>query len=40
MFIASGPTTMKSVKELVQPLLMMGGKVGAENEVEDEDEDD
>jgi hypothetical protein len=29
--------TTKSVKELVvQPLLMMGGKVGAENEVEDE----
>jgi len=27
------------VKELVQPLLMMGGKVGVENEVEDEDED-
>jgi len=37
---SSGTATTKSVKELVQPLLMMGGKVGAENEVEDEDEDD
>ena len=36
---SSGTATTKGVKELVQPLLMMGGKVGVENEVEDEDED-
>ena len=34
----SGTATTKSAKELVQPLLMMG-KLGVENEVEDEDED-
>ena len=40
-FLASGTATTKSLKELVvQPLLMMGGKVGAENEGEDEDEDE
>ena len=40
-FISSnGTATTKSVKELVQPLLMMGGKVGVENEVEDEDEEE
>ena len=38
-FISSnGTVTTKSVKELVQPLLTMGGKVGMENEVEDEDD--
>jgi len=38
---SSGTATTKSVKELVvQPLLMMGGKVGVENEVEDEDEEE
>ena len=40
-FIWSGTSTTKSVKELVvQPLLMMGGKVGVENEVEDEEDKD
>jgi len=40
-FISSGTSTTKSVKELVvQPLLMMGGKVGVENEVEDEEDKD
>ena len=34
----SGTATGTSVKELVQPLLTMGGKVGMENEVEDEDD--
>ena len=38
--LASTTMTTKSVKELVvQPLLMIGGKVGVENEGEDEDED-
>jgi len=38
-FISSnGTVTTKSVKELVQPLLTMGGKVGMENEVEDKDD--
>ena len=35
---SSGTATTKSVKELVQPLLMMGGKVGVENKVEDEED--
>ena len=39
--LASTTMTTKSVKELVvQPLLMMGGKVGAENEGEDEEDVD